>query len=690
MIQRNVDPVLHRLQRALETGASREEVAEALAAAESAAEQSGEEFSPLLRYRAEEYVQAERMLERRRLMFAVACVVCLFATVVGAFGLTTLDRMRTLVDHEAEFDKLVVAEAWDEASNFLDQLDEDTRSEPAFVRGREMVDQAITREAERKAEFKRLADQMRSSATTDIDADDVKRLNTLARSDEERQFASEMLAKVEEQRLQREAARANDQTHAFETLQDKVERFLRVESDELDEDGRAARRFELQQELGRFAADHQLGNPELSEAAKQAAKMLAASAQQEKKQTDRDKRVQAITRSVGNAQRYRRAIQEFVDDWPRDALAQRLQRDAPGADAIDATLAWIDVLSHPAYQQPQSVDGELAKAWLATLEHAESLEPGHPLSIPATRWRATYQTLADCDEAIQELRAAFRSPLVHRIYVYPDPSGSVFYSEQAPDRQSPRAHLVSVLLDLSLERETKNFGLRFREEVLPKVALSGHSQFAAKMVPSVTDVTVTDFTPVAYRLISELRTFQSEPEFDPIYRLIWMRRVLEIAVRGSVPIKLAFGDWLESLQSSGFDWDTNWLASEPEDVDRLVKVTQARRLLEGVDDWNHRVERMLAEFKAFRSPRPPAPRWIGWVSLDGENYEAVLSEPTDSHPLVVFPVDPQTGQTKRVDIGALQTSMALRVTDPDAQQCGAILCVVSPRSVASTPSTTRK
>ena len=60
-----------------------------MAAAESAAEQAGEELSPLLRYRADEYVQAERMLERRRLMFAVACVVCLFATVVGAFGLTT-------------------------------------------------------------------------------------------------------------------------------------------------------------------------------------------------------------------------------------------------------------------------------------------------------------------------------------------------------------------------------------------------------------------------------------------------------------------------------------------------------------------------------------------------------------------------------------------------------------------------
>ncbi|WP_182866790.1 hypothetical protein [Stieleria mannarensis] len=689
LIQRNVAPVIHRLQRALETGAPREEVAQALAAAESAAgsatekssdpstEPPGEGLSPLLRYRADEYIRAERMLERRRLMFAVACVVCVFATVVGGFGLATLDRMRALVDHQAEFDKLVAAEQWDQASAFLDQLDDSTRAEPAFVRGREMVDQAIAREVERKAEFKRLADQMRTLPIADIDPDEVKRLNSLARSEEEIAFASEMLAKAEEQRLQREAARANDQTHEFETLQGKVDRFLRVESAELTEEVRAARRFELQQELGRFAAAHQLGNPELSEAAKQASKMLAASAQQEQQQTDRDKLIDAITHAVGDSHRYTVAIERFADAWPRDPLAQRLQQDAPGAKAIDTTLAWIDVLNHPGYRQPQLADSAIAADWLAALQQAETLDPDHPLSGLATRWRTTYETIARCDEVIQELREAFRSPLLNRIYVYPDPGGQVFYSEQAPNRKSQRAHLIPILVDATLKRETKNFGLRFRDDVLPKVTLSGHSQFATKVGPSVSDVTAIDFTPVAYRLINELRNFQSDPEFDPIYRLIWMRRVLEIAVKGSVPIKLAFGDWLESLQTAQFDWDTNWLDSDPEDVDRLVQRTQAKRLIESVDDWDKRVERMLTEFKSFRRPRPPAPRWIGWVSMDGAKYQVVLNQPAVADPLVVFSFDAKTGQTKQVAIGPPQSSMARRVTDPAGQQCGAMVCVLA-------------
>ncbi|WP_147870342.1 hypothetical protein [Stieleria maiorica] len=676
MIQRNVDPVIHRLQRALETGAPREEVTQALAAAESATE-SAAELSSLLRYRADEYIRAERMLERRRLMFAVACVVCLFATVVGGFGLATLDRMRALVDHQAEFDKLVTAEQWDQASDYLDQLDEATRTEPAFVRGREMVDQAIAREAERKAEFKRLADQMRSLPLADIDPEDVKRLNSLARSEEEIEFASEMLGKAEEQRLQREAARANDQTHEFETLQGKVDRFLRVESAELTDEARAARRFELQQELGRFAATHQLGNPELSEAAKQASKMLAASAERDQQQTDRDKLVDAITQAVGDSHRYTLAIEHFADSWPRDPLTQRLQRDAPSPKAIDTTLAWIDVLNHPGYRRPQLVDSAIAADWLATLRQAETLDPEHPLSGLATRWRTTYETIAGCDDVIGELREAFRSPLLNRIYVYPDPGGQVFYSEQPPNRTSQRAHLVPVLVNPMLQRETKNFGLRFRDDVLPGVTLSGHSQFAAKVSQSISDVTAVDFTPVAYRLIHELRTFQSDPEFDPIYRLIWMRRVLEIAVKGSVPIKLAFGDWLETLQAAQFDWDTNWLDTDPDDVDQLVQRTQAKRLIESVDDWDKRVERMLSEFKSFRRPRPPAPRWIGWVSMDGAKYQVVLNEPAVADPLVVFSFDAKTGRTKQVAIGPPQSSMSGRVTDPAAQQCGAMVCVLA-------------
>lgn len=683
MIQRNVDPTVHRLQRALEAGASREEVAEALTAAEQISPQDNEEdigqrdssLSPLLRYRATEYIQAERMLERRRLAFIVACVVGIFATVVGGFGLTTLDRMRSLVDRETEFEKLVAAEQWDKASDFLDQLDEPTQQEPAFTRGRELVEQAISREAERKAEFKRLSEQLRTAGQTPLDHQAVERLNELARSDEEVQIASEINAKAEEQRLEREAARANDQTHQFETLQNKVNHFLQVESKTLDEDARQARRFELQQELGRFVAQHQLGNPELSEAAKQAAKMLATSAAKQKVQGARDNLIGEITDAVGDAERFTGAIKEFVDQWPRDPLAARLLAEAPDAKSIDATLAWIRVLDHPGFQNPQRVDSAVATQWLETLGRAEAAEPDHPLAAQATRWRETYETIAACQDVIDELRDLFRSPLLNRVYVYPDPDGTVYYSDQAPKKDSQRAHVVPILVDTSMRRETKNFGLRFRDDVLPNVRPAGHSQFATKYAQSVSELDAIDFTPVGYRLINEIRTFQSDPEFDPIYRIILMRQLLSLVVKGSVPIRIAFGDWLESLDESGFDWETNWLATGDENLDRSVKATQATRLLESVDDWDKRVERMLEEFKSFRTPRPAAPRWVGWISMTGNQFEAVLNASTGTDPLAVFAVDPETRRTTLVDIGPAQASDPMVVTDPGAQRSGAMICV---------------
>lgn len=676
----SADPVLYRLHRALETGASREEVAEALAAAESARPDSSSDpddvLSPLLLFRAQEYIQAERMLERRRLLFAVTCVVFLFAAVVAGFGLTTLDRMRSLVDHETEFNALVDREQWDQASVYLDALNEETRQEPVFVRGREMVDQAIAREQERKAEFKRLADNLRAPGESEFDREQVDRLNELARSAEELEIAAEVNARAEEQRLREQAARANDQTHQFEALQQKLDQFLKVESASLSEDARTAKRFELQQELARFVTDHQFSNPDLAEAAKQAAKSLVTSATLDKQRSSRDEFVAAITASIGDVDAYVAAIDQFTTQWPNDSLAGRLAARMPVRPEIEASLAWIKVLDHTGYRNPRTADSEVARSWLQLYSDAMSMDDRHPLASAPTNWKQRYQTLAQCDAVIDELQQVFQSPLLNSIYVYPDSDGQVWYSEQPPSGDSDRAHLISVLVDTSIKRQTKNFGLRFRESVLPKVKLSGHSQFASKVAPLVADVTSADFTPVAYRLINELRTFQSDPEFDPIYRLILMRQLLQLAVRGSTPIATALGDWAESLEASDFPWTINWLVSASDDAERPQKLMQAKRLLESVDNWDQRVETMLDSFKSFRSTRPAAPRWIGWVSQNKSQYEAVLSESTEAGTLVVFTKDPQTGQSGMVEIGPAAESGPTAITIPTAQQCGAIVCIL--------------
>lgn len=691
VFQRTIDPVIHRLERALETGASREEVAEALALAEQANAQSGAEanavLSPLLKFRATEYVQAERMLERRRLLFVVASVVCLFAAVVGGFGLATLDRMRSLVDHQTEFDRLVQAEQWDQASVYLDALDPQTRQESAFKRGRELVDQAIEREAEREVEFKRLAGELRRESN-DLDPQQVEQLTRLARSDDERQIAAEMTAKLDEQQLRREAARANDQTHQFETLQKKVDQFLDLESSILDDQERDARRFELQQELGRFVTDHQFGNPELSAAAKQSAKMLAATGKRAKRRNDREKSIDKITESIGDAERFVAELERFKQQWPDDTLSRLLDRQPPATSKINATLAWIAALDHVGFRQPRLADSSVARDWLAVAGKAETLDADHPFAKQALIWKAGYQCIAGCDDVIKSLRDEFRSEILQKIYVYPDPNGQVFYSDQPPTNDSDRAHLVSIFSGTSLQRDTKNFGLRFRESVVPKVRLAGHSQFAAKMAQSVASVTVPDFTPVAYRLINELRTFEGDPEIHPIYQLVLMRRLLRIAVQGSVPIRDAFGDWLESLEASEFAWEANWMQPNQDDPDLVQHGTQAKRLLT-VDDWDQRVETMLDSFKAFRVERPPAPRWVGWVSQGESQYQARLaeapdSEVPDSEVLYVLAEDAQSGRTRVVHIGFASGTEPLAVTDPDAQQSGAMVCIV-PDMASSAP-----
>ncbi|MCA9139515.1 MAG: hypothetical protein KDB00_22230 [Planctomycetales bacterium] len=687
LIQRTIDPVVHRLERAMETGASRDEVSEALAIAEqadaTAASDGDSVLPPLLKYRATEYVQAERMLERRRLLFVVAGVIFSFAAVVGGFGLATLDRMRSLVDHQTEFDRLVQAEQWDQASVYLNALDEQTQKETAFVRGREIVDQAITREAERKAEFKRLSSELLRENLADLDPQQVDKLVNLARSDEEREIASQVSDKLDEQRLRREAARANDQTLQFEALQKKVDQFLSVESSTLAEKERDTRRFELQQEMGRFVSDNQFGNPELAAAAKQTVKMLAATADRKRQQSGRDQLLGEITKSIGDADRFVAALERFMHQLPNDTTSKLLQQRLPSTSNINATLAWIAVMEHGGFRQPRTVDSAIAGDWLTHAERAEMMGPEHPFADIALTWKDRYQCIAGCDDVIKQLRDEFQSDLLKRMYVYPAPDGQTFFSSQPPSDDSDRAHLVPVFLDPTLQVETKNFGLRFRENVLPNVRIAGHSQYAEKMSPILASANATDFTPVAYRLINELRTFQSDPEIQPVYQLILMRRLLTLATQGSVPIRDAFGDWLESLDASSFAWDFNWMRPNQDDPDLSQQSSQAKRLIV-LEDWDQRVDKMLGSFKSFRNTRPAAPRWVGWVSHGASQFQAELAEETNSENLYVLSVDDQTGKTKMVWIGTAEESNPIIVTDPDAQQCGAMICIV-PGMKPSTP-----
>ena len=89
MLEQTSNPILHRLQQTLETHAPREEVAEALAAAE----ELGDALPPLLAFRARERIEADRFLDRRRICFGIACSLMVFVSAFSAVGLTTLDRL---------------------------------------------------------------------------------------------------------------------------------------------------------------------------------------------------------------------------------------------------------------------------------------------------------------------------------------------------------------------------------------------------------------------------------------------------------------------------------------------------------------------------------------------------------------------------------------------------------------------
>jgi hypothetical protein len=357
-------------------------------------------------------------------------------------------------------------------------------------------------------------------------------------------------------------------------------------------------------------------------------------------------------------------------------------------EPIDAVEAWIAVLEHPAYTTPETADSKHSGEWIEILDRATSLQADHPLARQPLGWRAHYEAIARRAEMLSKIRGLLQSELLGQMYLYPDLQKGWFYSDVSPRRDSPTAHVVEYFADLSLNRQTKNFGSRYSEQILPRVRPAGHSAYAIKAERTVALVDQRDFTPAVYRVINELRALEIDAEIDPILKLDLMRRLLQIGVDGSEPLRVGFNDWKTALESSNFPWDANWMSPGDSDPQVAQARGDARFLLQSFGDWDGRVKRMGESFRRFREPRRKPPVWIGWVAGEEDGYVGLLRSGAADGELFVLARDQVNGRTSLVEIGPLTNGSVLRIENTVAQVIGAPICVFprldpSPRGPAA-------
>ncbi len=512
---------------------------------------------------------------------------------------------------------------------------------------------------------------------SDIDFDQVDRLNDLAKSEPETQTAANITARAEEIRLRSEAAKTDDQTSQFQSLQKAVEEFFAGRNSGDSETQRSSRRRELTKALNDFIAQHHLSNPELVDVARQSVALLSQQGTRDAHDAKRSEMIASVTAAVGDASQFRRNVQDFVEAFPNDEMAADLASNIIENDTIQPTNDWINILSHRGFQD---VGADLSdiQAWMKKVGANE--QKHHPFAANIQPWKAHFESVVRREGLIKQLQQAFDSKLMKPMYAFPDPNGNVYYSDQNPDKDSDRAHVVSYFTNTNLARDTKNFGLRFRDDVVPKTRLAGHCRFAQSVASPVASISVDEFTPMMYRLISELHNFRGEPDIDPVFRGAWMKRLLTIAGQGSVPIREAFGDWERHIQNAQIDWNLNWIDPNRDQAQHADARKAAVDALGFAGNWDVRVQKMSASYKRFRQRRPPPPRWVGWIAKQDDQYVALLATPPDEQPLYVLLTDNQSKQTSMVPVDTSDLQRAddetILVTNPAAQLSGAMVCTV--------------
>lgn len=652
------------LETALDRHADRNTLARSLAAAEGL----GEQIPVQLLQRGRERIESFEMIARRRTMLGIAVGVLALIAAGGGIGFVVMQQREAtrIAELESTLDELLQAEKFEAAENFLNAIDAPTQNRAAFLAGRGTINEAIQANQKRTDAFNQVLDELKADRSGRPNYALISRLRKLAKTEEENNELALQEARAEDLRLQEKASTGAANSQALKAMQTKMDAFF--QRPVLGE----ARLSELQQlrvEVASLVSRFQTSDVESATTASQLGKLLEAEENRVRRTLERDEGLVSITQSVGSFANYVAQTNRFIEQHPNDPTSIGLASVPAMGPLIDASQAWIDVLSADVYRTPADASVDSIITWLDLVTTAKKIAPDHPWADKANPLIPHLQSAITRSTAIQDLKNLIATPLLQeRMFIYTEAgTESKYYSPMSPDQESATPHVVSYYADPLLLKQSKNFGLRYETQVLPGVVQAGHTQWAMATTAMLRSLDDKNFTPTCYRLLTKLHEVDGE-KIDPIFRGLLMRSLLEIIAPASEPIRVGFESLIEKFNSSDVDWTSNWLSplnSDPQ-VDRSRDAAVA--VYPTALNWKARTEQMKTSFQTLREPRSFSPQWVGWVVRANDQWKVMISESLmgDNDSLVVILRENDRYRMEPLDRDRTSQS----ITNPKAQSVG--------------------
>jgi hypothetical protein len=543
----------------------------------------------------------------------------------------------------------------DEASNFLDQLAEESpavANDPRIQELNSRLKKELKSEDDRRQEFAAAVDAVRKSLEEKLpDRDLLARAEKLAISAEEhatvrkldgeiKNFEQGVQSKIDQQFLSQ-----------LRELKDRVASVEKIADD--NPESCSAKVVGLTNELKKLED----GSPQISAAARQPADLLRTRLKTLEdgihNANERIGQEEQITDAVGDSTRFREQLTEYVRKNPQAPQATSFRDAAAESSLWDWLSQWNDLVRTVGRQNVAKLSRKDAADYVTKLKKLLEDRPGHPSADIFRQRLAFMEAVArrvDRNGSPIEapLKPLFADPLVVGDWMLRLTDGQRYYLLQNPAQKlagvgkNASVNFEYVVgFDLTAKKRTFRVGDIDSNKTAPQKAI------AEKVTPILESLSddnwESSFCKMAEAILADTET-------DPILKLFLLRKALTIGCQGSLCLEKAFSRHMEVLKHSKVPDAANWM--DPNDSEGPRHRSNA--------------EAELATFSDFIQAREAAAKeWRSLFVTVGSEYKPVgwLRQKLDRQWQCVAPRNE----------GRSGTLCIVRAADPNERKAGAIV-----------------
>jgi hypothetical protein len=552
----------------------------------------------------------EQASRRRKIKLALIGLGSMLVAGVVAAAIYIPIRISHVNSHADRLEKLMDANRFAEADEYLAKLSADSPSVAASARIQDLDLQLKglkQTEAERHASFDQVANQVVAAlAATRLDPATLEKLQKLAKTAAEKARLLELESQATKVAGETRAIRDKEflsQVKAFVEHVESVEKNASVTPAELR---RSVVGLHTELETLDASTAGLSGNAKAQlKAVRNRVLELDTQIARREEQEVRETR---LTNAVGNHKRFQSALTDYVRDFAGTDRATEFRRVAEESTLWPTMDAWNALVAQ--WQRKPLTDltpDEAAERSKLTAKFIEEFKgfPGCdglgdrlPFLNPITQRNENGQRLE------QKLTRLFTDPLVADLWMVVHKDGRRFYGRSEPKVEPDRLNGFKYVIQFDFVE--KSIGLR-AEDVLEK-GLAPQSKIAKQLNQTVKEVTDSTWDRTFF---SMLKLIHEAPDIDPILRLNLLQQTHEIGRQGSLVFEKTFDDYAAILKRAEVNPFANWL--DPSDEDAKQQRKRAQEVMAKLPDFATVAKRARAEGDKVRRPVGRTFRWVGWL-----------------------------------------------------------------------------